>query len=122
MNALNKIFEGKLTMALKIFKNTYHKKFLHQLVSGQLDLDRLDYLNRDSFYTGVSEGVIGSERIIKMLNVFNDELVVEAKGIYSIEKFVLARSLMYWQVYLHKTVIAADQLLVNLLKRAKSRR
>jgi len=119
MNALNKIFEGKLTMALKIFKNTYHKKFLHQLVSGQLDLDRLDYLNRDSFYTGVSEGVIGSERIIKMLNVFNDELVVEAKGIYSIEKFVLARSLMYWQVYLHKTVVSAECLLINILRRAK---
>jgi len=119
MNALNKLFSGKLSMALKIFKNTYHKKFLHQLVSSQLDMDRLDYLNRDSFYTGVSEGVIGSERIIKMLNVYNDELVVEAKGIYSIEKFVLARSLMYWQVYLHKTVVSAECLLINILRRAK---
>jgi len=119
MSDLNKHFNGRLTLALKIFKNTYSKKFLHQLVSGQLDVDRLDYLNRDSFYTGVSEGVIGSERIIKMLNVVNDELVVEAKGIYSVEKFVLARSLMYWQVYLHKTVVSAEFLLINILKRAK---
>jgi len=119
MNTLNKIFNGKLSAALKIYKNTYHKKFLHQLVSSQLDMDRLDYLNRDSFYTGVSEGVIGSERIIKMLNVVNDELVVEAKGIYSIEKFILARSLMYWQVYLHKTVVSAENLLINILRRAK---
>ncbi|OPZ95614.1 MAG: hypothetical protein BWY70_01957 [Bacteroidetes bacterium ADurb.Bin408] len=119
MNALNKEFGGQLSLAIKIFKNTYPKKFLHQLVSGQLDMDRLDYLNRDSFYTGVSEGVIGSERIIKMLSVVNDELVVEAKGIYSLEKFVLARSLMYWQVYLHKTVVSAENLLINILRRAK---
>ncbi|MDD3875756.1 MAG: HD domain-containing protein [Bacteroidales bacterium] len=119
MYELNNIFQGKIKMALKIFKNTYHKKFLHQLVSSQLDVDRLDYLNRDSFYTGVSEGVIGSERIIKMLNVVNDELVVEAKGIYSIEKFIIARRLMYWQVYLHKTVVSAEFLLINILRRAK---
>ena len=119
MSALNKEFNGKLSLAIKIFNNTYQKKFLHQLVSSQMDMDRLDYLNRDSFYTGVSEGVIGSERIIKMLNVFNDELVIEAKGIYSIEKFVLARSLMYWQVYLHKTVVSAECLLINILRRAK---
>jgi len=119
MNEFNKIFEGKIALALKIFKNEYHKKFLHQLVSGQLDVDRMDYLNRDSFYTGVSEGVIGSERIIKMLDVVNDELVVEAKGIYSIEKFIIARRLMYWQVYLHKTVVSAEFLLIHILKRAK---
>lgn len=119
MGALNKQFNGCLSTALRIFKNTYPKKFLHQLVSGQLDMDRLDYLNRDSFYTGVSEGIIGSERIIKMLHVVNDELVVEAKGIYSVEKFILARSLMYWQVYLHKTVVSAEYLLINILKRAK---
>ena len=100
-------------------KNKYHKKFLHQLVSGQLDVDRLDYLKRDSFFTGVSEGVVGSDRIIKMLNVVDDKLVVEAKGIYSIEKFLIARRLMYWQVYLHKTVLSAEQLLVRILKRAK---
>ncbi len=119
MNALNKEFGGQLSLAIKIFKNTYSKKFLHQLISGQLDMDRLDYLNRDSFYTGVSEGVVGSERIIKMLSVVNDELVVEAKGIYSVEKFVLARSLMYWQVYLHKTVVSAENLMINILRRAK---
>lgn len=119
MNAFNKLFNGRLSLALKIFKNTYKKKFLHQLVSGQLDMDRLDYLNRDSFYTGVSEGIIGSERIIKMLNIVGDDLVVEAKGIYSIEKFVLARSLMYWQVYLHKTVVSAENLLIKTLLRAK---
>jgi HD superfamily phosphohydrolase len=106
-------------MALKIFSNRYHKRFLHQLVSGQLDMDRMDYLMRDSFYAGVVEGSIGTERIIKMLNVINDQLVVEAKGIYSIEKFLIARRLMYWQVYFHKTVIAAENLLVKLLQRAR---
>lgn len=119
MDELNKIFGGELTLAIKIFQNKYHKKFLHQLVSSQLDVDRLDYLRRDSFYTGVSEGVIGSDRIIKMLNVVNDELVVEAKGIYSIEKFLIARWLMYWQVYLHKTVVSAEQLLLMIFKRVK---
>ncbi len=119
MQKLNSVFKGRLTMAIEIFNNQYPKKFLHQLVSSQLDVDRLDYLKRDSFYSGVSEGVIGSDRIIKMLDVVNDELAIEAKGIYSIEKFIIARRLMYWQVYLHKTVIAADQLLVNILNRAK---
>ncbi len=119
MEDLNAQFGGKLSMAIRIFKNEYHKKFLHQLVASQLDVDRLDYLRRDSFFTGVTEGVIGSDRIIKMLDVRNDELVVEAKGIYSIEKFLIARRLMYWQVYLHKTVLSAEFLLVNVLKRAK---
>jgi len=119
MQELNKEFNGKLDLAIKIFTNQYHKKFLHQLVSSQLDVDRLDYLRRDSFYTGVSEGVIGSDRIIKMLNVINDQLVVEAKGIYSIEKFLIARWLMYWQVYLHKTVVSAEQLLLQIFKRVK---
>ena len=104
MQQLNKQYQGKLSLAIKIFNNQYKKKFLHQLVSSQLDMDRLDYLRRDSFFTGVSEGVISSDRIIKMLNVKNDELVIEEKGIYSIEKFIIARRLMYWQVYLHKTV------------------
>ncbi|MGC9330737.1 MAG: HD domain-containing protein [Bacteroidales bacterium] len=119
IQALNKEMQGKLDMAIAIFQNTYPKKFLHQLVSSQLDMDRLDYLRRDSFFTGVSEGVIGSERIIKMLNVFNDRLVVDAKGIYSIEKFLIARRLMYWQVYLHKTVLSAEKLLEIILQRAK---
>ncbi|MCC6372983.1 MAG: HD domain-containing protein [Bacteroidia bacterium] len=119
MNRLNKEFNGKLTLAIKIFNNKYKKKFLHQLVSSQLDMDRLDYLKRDSFFTGVSEGVISSERIIKMLNVSNNQLVVDQKAIYSIEKFLIARRLMYWQVYLHKTVLSAETLLVNILKRAK---
>jgi HD superfamily phosphohydrolase len=119
MSRLNTEFEGELTLAIKIFQNKYHKKFLHQLVSSQLDMDRLDYLKRDSFFTGVSEGVISSDRIIKMLNVANDQLAVEAKGIYSIEKFIIARRLMYWQVYLHKTVLSAENLLVHILKRAK---
>lgn len=119
MQVLNEQFEGKLNTAIQIFNDTYPKKFLHQLVSGQLDMDRLDYLKRDSFYTGVSEGVISSDRIIKMLNVENDELVVDVKGIYSIEKFIIARRLMYWQVYMHKTVVAAESLLVHILKRAK---
>jgi HD superfamily phosphohydrolase len=119
MDNLNKEFDGKLQIAIEIFNNRYHKGFLHQLVSGQLDIDRLDYLNRDSFFTGVSEGVIGFDRIIKMLNVMDDQLVVEEKGIYSIEKFLIARRLMYWQVYLHKTVISAEQMLVKILERAK---
>jgi hypothetical protein len=119
MENLNDEFQGKLTLAIQIFKNQYHKKFLHQLVSSQLDVDRLDYLRRDSFYTGVSEGVIGSDRIIKMLNVINDQLVVEAKGIHSIEKFLIARWLMYWQVYLHKTVVSAEQLLLQVFNRVK---
>lgn len=119
MNELNKEFKGKLSLAIKIFNDQYKKHFLHQLVSSQLDMDRLDYLKRDSFFTGVSEGVISSDRIIKMLNVVNNQLVVEQKAIYSIEKFLIARRLMYWQVYLHKTVLSAETLLVNILKRAK---
>jgi HD superfamily phosphohydrolase len=119
MSRLNKEFKGKLTLAIEIFNDRYKKHFLHQLVSSQLDMDRLDYLKRDSFFTGVSEGVISSDRIIKMLNVAEDQLVVEQKAIYSIEKFLIARRLMYWQVYLHKTVLSAESLLVNILKRAK---
>ncbi len=119
MTRLNTVFNGRLTMAIEIFNNRYPKKFLHQLVSSQLDMDRLDYLNRDSFYTGVSEGIISSERIIKMLNVVNDAIVVEEKGIYSIEKFLVARRLMYWQVYLHKTVTSGEQMLGKILKRAR---
>jgi uncharacterized protein len=119
MNKLNTDFQNRLTLAIQIFKNNYDKEFLHQLVSSQLDMDRLDYLMRDSYYTGVSEGVIGYDRIIKMLSVVNDQLVIEAKGIYSIEKFIISRRLMYWQVYFHKTVIAAETLLVKILKRAK---
>jgi HD superfamily phosphohydrolase len=119
MDKLNEQFDGKLTMAISIFKDTYSRGFLHQLVSSQLDMDRLDYLNRDSFFTGVSEGVISSERIIKMLNVKDDHIVIEEKGIYSVEKFIIARRLMYWQVYLHKTVIAAEQLLVKILERSR---
>ena len=119
MERLNTEFGGKLQLAIDIFQNKYPKKFLHQLVSSQLDVDRLDYLKRDSFFTGVSEGVISTERIIKMMNVVNDTLVIEAKGIYSIEKFIIARRLMYWQVYLHKTVIAAGYLMIKILQRAK---
>lgn len=119
MENLNKHFAGKLTLAIQIFKNQYERKFFHQLISSQLDMDRLDYLRRDSFYTGVSEGTVGFDRIIHMLDVKNDELVVEEKGLYSIEKFLMARRLMYWQVYLHKTVIAAESLLISILKRAK---
>lgn len=119
MDRLNNEFNGSLDLAIKIFKNEYHKPFLHQLVSSQLDMDRLDYLRRDSFFTGVSEGAIGSTRIIKMLDVLNGNLAVEAKGIYSIEKFLIARRLMYWQVYLHKTSLAAEEMLVRILKRAK---
>lgn len=119
LDELNIEYDGELEMAINIFKNQYHKKFLHQLVSSQLDMDRLDYLKRDSFFTGVSEGVIGSERIIKMLTVHDGELAVEAKGIYSLEKFLMARRLMYWQVYLHKTVLSAEFMLMNILQRAK---
>ncbi len=119
MNRLNEEFGGKLDLAIEIFNNNYHKKFLHQLVSSQLDMDRLDYLLRDSFYSGVTEGMVGSERIIKMLDVVDDELVVEEKGIYSIEKFIVARRLMYWQVYLHKTVLSAEYMLMYILKRAR---
>jgi hypothetical protein len=119
MQKLNVEFDSKLTMAIDIFTNTYSKHFLHQLVSSQLDVDRLDYLARDSFFTGVSEGVVGYDRIIKMLTVANDELVVEEKGIHSIEKFLIARRLMYWQVYLHKTVLSSELMLENILKRAK---
>ena len=119
MQVLNEQFTGKLSLAIEIFTDKYEKKFLHQMVSGQLDMDRLDYLNRDSYFTGVSEGVIGYDRIIKMLNVMNGELVVEEKGIYSIEKFLIARRLMYWQVYLHKTVLVSEQMLIKVFKRAK---
>jgi len=118
MERMNLTFEGKLDLAIAIFKDEYPKKFLHQLVSGNLDMDRLDYLRRDSFFSGVTEGNIGSARIIKMLHVVNDKLVVEAKGIYSIENFLLSRRLMYWQVYLHKTSLAAEKMLQNLLQRA----
>lgn len=117
--SLNKQYQGRLTLAIDIFKGTYHKHFLHQLVSGQLDADRMDYLNRDSFYTGVAEGVIGYDRIIKMLDIHDGRLVVEEKGIYSIEKFIVSRRLMYWQVYLHKTSIAADHMLIGIIRRAK---
>lgn len=119
MNKLNEEFGCQLSLAIEIFKDTYPKKFLHQLVSSQLDMDRMDYLNRDSFFTGVSEGVISSDRIIKMLNVKDDKVAVEEKGIYSIEKFLIARRLMYWQVYLHKTVIAAEQLLCKIFYRSR---
>ncbi len=119
MDNLNKEFDGALNLALEIFNCNYHKKFLCQLISGQLDLDRLDYLNRDSFFSGVTEGMVSSDRIIKLLNIKDNNLVVEEKGIYSIEKFLIARRLMYWQVYLHKTVVAAEQLLVKILERAR---
>lgn len=119
MEHLNTEFKGKLDICIAIFQNTYPKKFLHQLVSSQLDMDRLDYLNRDSFFTGVVEGAVGSERIIKMLDVVDDGIVVQEKGIYSIEKFLVARRLMYWQVYLHKTVLSAENLLVGTLMRAR---
>lgn len=120
MEKLNEEFGGQLDLAIAIFEDRYEKKFLHQLVSGQLDMDRMDYLSRDSFFTGVYEGVIGYDRIIKMLSVHEGALVVEEKGIYSIEKFLIARRLMYWQVYLHKTVLVAEQMLVQILRRARS--
>lgn len=119
MERINKEMNGRLTLAIQIFKDEYPKRFLHQLVSGQLDMDRLDYLRRDSYYTGVIEGNIGSARIIKMLDVRDDHLVVEAKGIYSIENFLTSRRLMYWQVYLHKTSVAYEKMLVSTLVRAK---
>jgi len=119
MQELNKVFNGKLDTAIAIFQGTYPRKFMHQLISGQLDMDRADYLKRDSFYTGVAEGNINSERLISMLNVRSDELVVEEKGLYSVEKFLIARRLMYWQVYLHKTSVVAEQILIRLLNRAK---
>jgi HD superfamily phosphohydrolase len=116
---LNKQFNGQLDLCLQIFTDQHPKKFLYQLISGQLDVDRMDYLNRDSFFTGVNEGVIGYDRILKMLTVHNGELMVEEKSIYSIEKFLVARRLMYWQVYLHKTVLCAEQMLKRIIKRAK---
>ena len=119
MERMNQEMKGQLTLAIQIFKDEYPKKFLHQLISSQLDMDRLDYLRRDSFYTGVTEGNIGSARIIKMLNVKDDHLVVDSKGIYSIENYLMARRLMYWQVYLHKTSVAAEKMLVSALSRAK---
>ena len=123
MHALNKdsnpILKDQLSLAIKIFTNQYPKKFLHQLISGQLDVDRLDYLSRDSFFTGVSEGVVGYERILKMLTVCDNELVVEEKGINSVEKFLLSRQLMYWQVYRHKTVVASEKMLVKIIERAQ---
>ena len=119
MKELNSIFKGRLSLAIKIFQNKYKKKFLHQLISSQIDVDRLDYLNRDSFYSGVAEGIVNSTRIIDMYNVFNGNLVVDYKGIYTIEKFLLSRKLMYLQVYMHKTVLSAEHTLMNILKRAK---
>jgi HD superfamily phosphohydrolase len=119
MERLSQEFDGKLDRAILIFNDKYHKTFLHQLVSSQLDMDRLDYLNRDSFYTGVTEGQIGSDRIIEMLNVHEGNLVLEEKAIYSIEKFLVARRFMYWQVYLHKTVVSAEFMLIHILRRAK---
>ena len=119
MQKLNQEFDGNLELAIRIFQGSYQRKFMNQLIASQLDMDRLDYLKRDSFYTGVAEGNINPERIISMLNVKNDCLVVEEKGIYSVEKFLVARRLMYWQVYLHKTSVAAEQLLIRTLKRVK---
>ncbi|UAM99614.1 HD domain-containing protein [Polaribacter litorisediminis] len=119
MNSLNNEFDGKLTLAIEIFEGKYPRKFLCQLISSQLDIDRLDYLKRDSFYTGVAEGNISSDRLIVMMNVKDDALVIEQKGIYSVEKFLVARRLMYWQVYLHKTGLVAENMLVNVLRRAK---
>ncbi len=119
MEQINQEMNGTLTLAISIFKNTYHKKFLHQLISSQLDMDRLDYLRRDSFFTGVNEANVGSARLIKMLNMVNDTLVIDAKGIYSIENYLTSRRLMYWQVYLHKTTVACEKVLINTLLRAK---
>lgn len=119
MERMNNHFNGQLNLAISIFKGEYPKNFLHQLISSQLDMDRLDYLRRDSFYTGVTEGNIGSARIIKMLNVVDDALVVEQKGIYSLENYLTTRRLMYWQVYLHRTCVAYEKVLVNMLNRAK---
>jgi len=122
MSRLNEQFDNKLQLALQIFEDKYSKHFLHKLISSQFDMDRLDYLKRDSFFTGVSEGIINYERLLNMIDVFNDDLVIEAKGIYSVEKFITARRLMYWQVYLHKTVIVSEFMLIRLLKRAKQLR
>ena len=119
MNKLNDFFEGRLTLTIEIFRGKYKRKFLHELIAGQIDMDRLDYLRRDSFFTGVIEGAVGSDRIIRMLNVVDDRLAIDEKGIYSLEKFLIARRLMYWQVYMHKTVLSSESLLVNILKRAK---
>jgi hypothetical protein len=119
MKKINEEFNGKLDLAIEIFTGMYYRKFFHELISGQIDMDRLDYLRRDSFFTGVIEGSVGSDRIIRMLNVVDDSLVVDEKGIYSLEKFLIARRLMYWQVYMHKTVLSSESLLVNILKRAK---
>lgn len=119
MEQLNKEFEGKLALAIQIFKGEYHRKFMLQLISSQLDMDRMDYLKRDSFYSGVAEGNINSERLIQMMNVQDDYLVIEEKGIYSVEKFLVARRLMYWQAYLHKTSVVAELILTKILKRAK---
>ena len=120
MESLNAEFKGKLDLAIQIFRNEYPKKFLHQLVSGQLDVDRLDYLTRDSFFTGVSEGVINYNRLIDMMDVVDNALVLESKAIYSIEKFLISRRIMYWQVYLHKTVVCAEEMLIKLILRAKN--
>ncbi len=119
MRKLNNQYSGELSLAIQIFRNQYHKKFLHQLVSSQLDMDRLDYLKRDSFFTGVSEGVVSNQRIIKMFDIVDDEILIKEKGIYSIEKFIVARRLMYWQVYLHKTVLSAEFLLAKIISRAR---
>jgi uncharacterized protein len=119
MNRLNEEFQGSLSMAIDIFRDEYERKFLHQLVSGQLDFDRLDYLKRDSFFCGVAEGIVSDERIIKTLTILGDNIGIEAKGIYSVEKFIIARRLMYWQVYLHKTVLSAEALLIRILRRAR---
>jgi len=119
LQLLNEQFNGKLQLAIDIFTNTYHKKFLHQLISGQLDVDRMDYLTRDSFYTGVVEGAIGYDRILKMLTVHEGELMIEEKAIYTVEKFLVSRRLMYWQVYLHKTVLAAEKMLIRIIERAQ---
>jgi HD superfamily phosphohydrolase len=119
MRKLNEQFNNKLDLAIEIFKGEYPRKFLHELIAGQMDMDRLDYLRRDCFFTGVIEGSVGSDRIIRMLNVVDDSLVIDEKGIYSLEKFIIARRLMYWQVYMHKTVISSESLLVKILKRAK---
>ena len=119
MQKLNEIYNGKLDLAIQIFTGSYRRQFFHELISGQIDMDRLDYLRRDSFFTGVIEGSVGSDRIIRMLNVVDDSLVIDEKGIYSLEKFLVARRLMYWQVYMHKTVLSSESLLVKVLRRAK---
>jgi len=119
MKELDRQFDGRLSLAIKIFEGSYHRRFLHELIAGQMDMDRMDYLRRDSFYTGVIEGSVGSDRIIRMLNVSDDRLVIDEKGIYSVEKFLIARRLMYWQVYNHRTVVSAEKLLTSLLVRAR---